>query len=220
MLKQRTRWRAAAIVEVAALSAILLSYIWGWQRTFPGASLLILVLYFGVGLLSHLRRRESLRDIGIRTDNLRCALINAAVIVVPAAVLCVLVGWLLGSLHFPTASHAVVLALWLIVWGTAQQYGLSCFFYRRFREIFEEQGTWTATAAASVMFALFHMPNGFLVAVTLAAGAVACRLYQREPNLAALGVAHAMISFVVLYSLPFSVTHGLRVGPGYLALFS
>jgi membrane protease YdiL (CAAX protease family) len=207
------RWRSAAIIEIAALSVILLSYIWGWQHAFAGASQLIFVLYFGLILLSQFRRRESLREVGVRGDNLARAVRNAAVIVVPASALCVLIGWSLDSLHFPTASHTGVLALWLIVWGTAQQFGLSCFFYRRFREIFAN--TWAATAGASLMFAVFHVPNGFLVAVTLAAGVAACRLYEREPNLFALGLAHAMISLIVLYSLPYGVTHGLRVGPGY-----
>jgi membrane protease YdiL (CAAX protease family) len=213
MLKETQRWRSAAIVEVAVMSAVLLSYIWGWQHAFPGSSQLIFVLYFGLGLLSQFRRGESLRDVGVRADNLPRALRNAALVVLPASAVCLLIGWVLDSVHFPTASHTATLALWLVLWGTAQQYGLSCFFYRRLREIFAS--TWAATAGAAGLFAMFHMPNGFLVAVTLAAGVTACRLYQREPNLIALGVAHAMISFIVLYSLPNSVTHGLHVGPGY-----
>jgi hypothetical protein len=219
MLRETKPWRSTAIIEIAVMSALLLSYIWGWQRAFPGAAPLILVLYFGLGLLSQLRRRESLRDIGVRAGNLPRALRNAALVVLPATAACLLMGWYLDSIHFPGPSHSAALALWFIVWGTAQQYGLSCFFYRRFREIFAS--TWAATAGAAVLFAVFHMPNGFLVAVTLGAGAAACRLYQREANLIALGLAHGMISLVVLYSLPVSVTHGLHVGPGYyLALHS
>ena len=75
----------------------------------------------------------------------------------------------------------------------------------------------SATASAAVTFATFHMPNVFLVAVTLAAGVAACTLYRRETNLFAIGIAHALVSVVLLCSLPDSVTHGLRVGPGYLA---
>jgi hypothetical protein len=97
----------------------------------------------------------------------------------------------------------------------AQQYGLTCFFYRRFLEIF---GRWQlATAAAAMTFATFHAPNGFLIAVTLAAGAAACTLYRRVPNVIALALAHAMLSYVLFFALPQSVTHGLRVGPGYQA---
>lgn len=209
-------WRTVALVEVGAMTALLLSYIWGWKGTFAGASRLIFVLYFGLGLTSHLLRRETARQIGFRLDNVPRALRNAAVVIVPAAVVVLTIGLVLGSWHFYSWQQMVKGAPWGLVWATAQQYGLLCFFYRRFLEIVGSASA--ATAAASVTFAMFHLPNPFLVAVTLAAGVVACTLYRREPNVPIIGLAHAMISFVILCSLPFSVTYGLRVGPGYLAL--
>ncbi len=196
--------------------AVLLSYIWGWQGAFGGASILIVVLYFGLGLMSHLLRRESAWQLGLRVDNLPRALRNAASFVAPAVAVSLVIGLALRSWHFHSWSHVLKGAPWMLAWATAQQYGLLCFFYRRFLDIFG--GPWAATASASVAFATFHIPNGFLVAVALAAGVAACTLYRRETNLLALGVAHALISFILLCSLPYSVTHGLRVGPGYLAL--
>jgi membrane protease YdiL (CAAX protease family) len=89
-------------------------------------------------------------------------------------------------------------------------------FYRR---LIEALGSSRAAAAgAAILFAVFHLPNGFLMAVTLAAGAFACALYQREPNVPIIGVAHGSISFALYYALPASITGGLRVGPGYLAV--
>ena len=209
-------WRIIALLEVAAMSAILLSYIWGWHGAFSGASIAILVLYFGLGIASHLLHRESARDIGLRVDNFPRALRNAAMFVVPAVAVSLAVSWALGSWHFQAAGHSPLQALWLIAWATAQQYGLLCFFYRRFLDIFGT--TAAATVGAAVSFAAFHLPNPFLFPVTLAAGMAACTLYRREANLFAIGLAHASVSFVLLWSLPYSVTHGLRVGPGYLAL--
>jgi ABC-type Mn2+/Zn2+ transport system permease subunit len=126
------------------------------------------------------------------------------------------IGLTLGSWHFHSWSHILKGAPWMLAWATAQQYGLLCFFYRRFLEISADPRA--ATAGAAVTFAAFHIPNGFLVAVTLLAGVAACTLYRRETNLFAIGMAHALVSFTLLCSLPFSVTHGLRVGPAYLAL--
>jgi hypothetical protein len=209
-------WRTAAIAEIAAMAAILLSYIWFWQGAFRGASLLILVLYFGLGILSHVRRRESLRDIGLRLDNFPRAMGNVVLVVLPAAAATLAVGYAMGSWHFRGWTHPILQPLWMLGWATAQQYGLLCFFYRRFREI--SDAPWFATVGAAAVFATMHMPNGFLVAVTLAAGTVACTLYRRAPNLLAIGIGHAAISYVLLCALPFSITHGLRVGPGYLAL--
>lgn len=209
-------WRGVALVEVAAMVTVLLSYIWGWQGMFVGSSYLIVALYFGLALLSHRWRRESARELGLRLDNWSRALRNVIPIVVPAVAVALVIGLAADSLHFQSWSHTVEGAPWMVAWGTSQQYGLLCFFYRRFLEIL--QGSWAATAAAAATFAAFHIPNGFLVIVTLAAGVAACSLYRREPNVLVLGIAHALLSFVLLCSLPYSVTHGLRVGPGYLAL--
>jgi membrane protease YdiL (CAAX protease family) len=60
---------------------------------------------------------------------------------------------------------------------------------------------------------MFHLPNPFLTALTLCAGWLACWLYRREPNLLVLGAVHAMISFVVINSLPASLTLRMHVGP-------
>src|SRR5262245_19401775 len=62
-------WRGAASAEVGVMAVILFSYVWLWHSTFPGAALLILALYFGLGIVSHVRRGESARDIGVRIDN-------------------------------------------------------------------------------------------------------------------------------------------------------
>jgi hypothetical protein len=193
--------------------AVLLSYIWGWQGTFAGASPLLIVTYFGLGAVGHARSGENLRQLGFRIDNLPIALRNAAFVVTPAIAIAIVVGFALGSWHFPPWQRGLAGLPWMFVWAAAQQYGLVCFFYRRFLETF---GHWQmAVAAAAVMFATFHVPNGFLIAVTLAAGTAACTLYRREPNVIALALAHAMLSYVLFFALPETVTHGLRVGPGY-----
>jgi membrane protease YdiL (CAAX protease family) len=208
--------RTAAVVEVGLMVTVLLSYIWFWQGEFRGSALLILVLYFGVGILSHARRGETPRDIGLRVDNFPRALGNVAFVVAPAIGVTLAIGFAMGSWHFRSWEHPFIAPLWMLGWATAQQYGLLCFFYRRCREIFDSP--WPATVGASAVFATMHAPNLFLIAVTAIAGVVACTLYRRVPNLLAIGIGHAALSYVLLCALPFSVTHGLRVGPGYLAL--
>jgi CAAX prenyl protease-like protein len=208
--------RRVAVIEVTALIALLLSYIWGWQGAFAGSFFVVLILYFGVGLTSHVLRRESLHDIGLRLDNLPRALANGAMIFVPAIAITLLIGLALDSWHFTSLQRVVVGAPTLYAWALAQQYGLLCFLYRRFVDIFGQEPR--AAASAAVTFALFHAPNPFLAPVTLAAGLAACTLYRREPNVLVIGLGHAMISYCLLCSLPLSVTHGLRVGPGFFAL--
>ena len=210
-MQGRIRWIAAA--EIAAMTILLLTYIWLWAHAFPGAFLLCAAGYFGIGIVGHLSRGESLRNIGIRVDNWLPAVRNASYFVVVAVTGALTVGMLLSSWHFPSWKGAASTLPVTMVWATAQQYGLLCVFYRRLHDLLGNVAG--AVAGAAVLFAVFHLPNSFLMVVTLAAGAVACVLYRREPNVFVIGIAHTLISFSLYYSLPFSITAQLRVGPGY-----
>jgi len=195
--------------------AILLTFIWGWRGRFAGSWLVLLLLYFGLGMASHVRRRETPAQLGLLIRNLQPAMRNAATIVVPASAVVLAIGAVLGSWHFPSWERSLGGLPVLLTWALAQQYGLLCFFYRGFQEVLEQP--LAATAAASLAFAVFHAPNGFLMAITLGAGVVACTLYRRSPNVFVIALAHAALSYVLYYSLPNSLTHGFRVGPGYYA---
>ncbi len=206
----RRGWAAA---EVAAFFALLASYIWVWKESFPGHRELVLALYAGIGLETHLRRGESAREIGFRLDNLGAFLRLAArwlALPVAAAVAAgiVLSGWEPPRLHL-TASGVV----WSLAWGTAQEYGLVCVFYRRLRDLLPLR---LATLAAAAVFSLLHLPNPFLMGVTLALGVVACALYERRPNVLGLGVTHALTSFLLANSLPGWLTFDWEVGPQIL----
>src|SRR2546428_5283744 len=58
------------LLEIGAMSALLISYIWGWGGAFNGDFTLCVVLYFAIGLASQLRAGERPADIGLRVDNL------------------------------------------------------------------------------------------------------------------------------------------------------
>lgn len=195
------------------MMASLLTFIWIWQDAFPGAALLVVAGYFGLGLHSHLRCGESPRGLGFTLSNFPAAARNAAPAVAIGLAAPLAAGAALGSWHFEPWPESLAHASWLLFWGTAQQYGLLCFFYRRLFEVFGRPGP--ATLGAATAFAAFHIPNLFLMAVTFIAGLVSCALYRREPNVLVLGIAHAAISFLLFDTLPFSLTHELRVGPGY-----
>jgi hypothetical protein len=213
---RRRRMWTAAITEVIALTVLVLSYIWVWQDSFPGDFLLVIVLYFGIGYLGHVVRGESLRLIGIRFDNWQPAVRNVAVIIAATVPTVLFIGATLDSWHFPSLPAMAATMPMAIVWGTAQQYGLLCVLYRRLHEA--SGSVQLAIMGAALLFAIFHLPNVFLMSVTLAAGAAACVLYRREPNIFIIGVAHAAISFTLYYALPLNITGGLRVGPGYFVL--
>jgi membrane protease YdiL (CAAX protease family) len=207
------RWHTPPVMEVAALTALILSYIWGWQGAFPGHAQLIVLLYFGIGIAGHLRRGETAAQLGIRLDNWGAAFRNALPVVAVALLVPLAVGAAFDTWHFPSWQRSLENLPWTIAWGTAQQYGLVCLLYRRLLEIV--QSPWAATLFAAALFAVFHTPNPLLMVVTLIAGIASCTLYRREPNLFVLGFAHAAVSYVISAAFPLSVTHGMHVGPAY-----
>lgn len=200
--------------EIVAMSGLLISYIWGWGSAFMGAFTLCVILYFSIGLASHLRAGEGPADLGIRIDNLGAAARDALLATLAIGLLLAGAGALLGSLDFPP------LPLWPrtlrdgVIWGLMQQYGLLCVFYRRFSELLPRYRV-APLWAASAVFSLLHLPNPFLTLATLGAGALSCWLYRRRQNLLVLGVMHGFVSFLIVHTLHDTITMGMRVGPGF-----
>jgi membrane protease YdiL (CAAX protease family) len=201
--------------EVFAAFALIAAFLWIGRRAFPGVNalfggtLVVLLLY------SHRRRDEGLREIGFRLDTfgralrllLLPALIGATLIVVTSA--------LLNGVERPSPVAALDRTAQFVVLGVLQQYLLLGFFYARIGELSESRG---ATVITALVFAILHLPNVFLVGVTLLAGVVSCLIYRKAPNLWANGLVHGLLACLLYYSLPRSLTGGLRVGIEYLRL--
>jgi len=70
--------------------------------------------------------------------------------------------------------------------------------------------------AAAALFSLAHLPNWFLMAVTLGGGYLSVRVYQRYRSLYVLGIAHAMIAFALFLAVPDSISGHFLIGPRYV----
>jgi len=201
------------VAELSAMSTMMLSYIWVWQDSFPGALWVCIVLYLAIGVSSHVRRGETGRDIGFRLDNLKAAFLQALLWIGPLIVLAFAVGMVLDSIHLTTSARWHLHWIRRIAWGTLQQYGLLCFFYRRLGELLP--GRWPAMLAAAGVFALFHLPNPFLTLLTLGTGVLSAWLYRRIPNVWVLGFFHGLLASALSRALPAHFTGGMRAGPGF-----
>lgn len=204
--------RKLAIFEPLLIFSLIVAYIWRLRFTEPKSWIVILVLM----ILSHLLRNESPRSLGFQLDNLRdsrkvvAAVLGIAWVLIALLLLAEGLGW--HTLR-PTGFEGALLALAAYLpWGLAQQYAVNGYFLNRFSA---ELSRRAASFSAALLFSAAHAPNVFLMAVTLPLGWCAIHFYQRTRNLYLLGMAHAAIGLMLFLVVPDSLSHHLRVGPGW-----
>lgn len=164
-------------------------------------------------LLSHRARRESARDVGWRLDNFRAAarLLLPPMLAVSAAL--VGFGWYAGTLdlgRWEGGQSILGMPVLSLLWGPLQQYALQGFINRR-AQILLGRGD-LSVLLVGLLFALFHLPNPWLTLATFAAGLFWAWVYQRAPNLLAIGISHGVMTWVLISSVPPAALHNLRVG--------
>lgn len=207
--------RAAARIELLAATALVLSYIWLWQGSFPGDVAVCLILFLGIAFWGHHRLGETARDLGFRLDNLRESAALVFSIVVPLIVLMVIGGLALGLNREPPVPRLLTRVILMPLFGVAQQYALLGFYLRRFEEAIP--GRWLPVLASVTVFTLLHFPNSVLMGLTLLVSLGACWLYRKAPNLWVLGLAHGLLSITIAMFLAKLLVFGLKVGPRVLS---
>jgi membrane protease YdiL (CAAX protease family) len=207
-------WETASVVSSVLIAEWMAATGAGFTKAIiavPVALAIVLVV------LSHRLRSESMRDIGFRFDNFLRALSLLTVPVVATALLCLLVGWKLGtSVNFLRWHPNRYLALQFAVgfcWALAQQYVLQGFVNRR-AMILAGRG-WVSILITATIFGLLHLPNIWITAITFVGGIIWAAIYQRVPNLFALAITHSVMTWFIVSTLPPSALHHLRVGLGY-----
>ena len=133
-----------------------------------------------------------------------------------SAVLTALFGgalWWIGSQFDPPPHRDDVWLdfLYVIVWGGSQQFVLQTVVLQEARRTFRG----AAVLVAAAIFAAFHLPNPFLVAVTFAGGLIWCGIYSRYPNILPLALSHATATVIILVSFNSTITQALRTGWRY-----
>ncbi|HEU4401151.1 MAG TPA: hypothetical protein VFT43_03530 [Candidatus Polarisedimenticolia bacterium] len=202
-----------SILEVAAVVAFLLSYIWIIEprsRAFAAPSF---VLFFASAFLLHLRHNDRAADLGIRLDTFSRALKEALIVILPAIVLAAGLGVFLGGSGALDPKQTALAFFWGYPWALFQQYGLQCVIGRRLTDVIPGDIAHDVTCAA--IFGALHLPNPFLTVVTSGAAYCFCALFRRCPNLFALALVHTLASTLLYHFLPLAITHSMRVGPGY-----
>jgi membrane protease YdiL (CAAX protease family) len=202
--------RKSALAEALLVFAAILFYIWRLRFTHPWSWLWVV----GAILGSHAVRRERAQSLGFRVANFAHCVRTFGIPLFALALVILSVGLLLGAVR-PIGIEAAVRSFILYLpWGLFQQYLLNGYFLNRFDVALSRTAS---SVLASALFAVAHLPNWFLMLVTLAAGQMAIWAYRRYRNLFFLGLAHATVGFLLFIVVPDSVTHHLRVGPEWNA---
>jgi hypothetical protein len=208
---ERTQSRSwPPLLEALGVFLLIMGYIWWLLLSHAWTWIALLGLLIG----THVARREGPGQLGFGWTGFRAAF----PVVLPAALaLCLIllgVGAQFGTLRHLAARTVLVGVAWYILWGLCQQYLLNGYFLNRLEKFGGAPGF--APVCAAVLFSLAHLPNWFLMAVTLAGGWVCARLFLRYRNLYVLAIAHGIVAFCIYLAVPDSVTGHLLVGPRYL----
>jgi membrane protease YdiL (CAAX protease family) len=200
--------------EIISVTSSALIAEWSMRSFFGKGSLVAvipIVLALSFMLYSHLQRREGLYDLGFRFDNFLPALRLVALPTLFAVVLVIVGSWYVSdalSLR-PFRSRLLLVPLWALF----QQYGLQSFMNRR-AQLFAGASWWSA-ALVGVVFAVLHIPSPLLITLAFIGGIVWGRIYQKQPNLFALAISHAIVSLSLSLLFPADSTYLLRVGFRY-----
>ena len=202
--------RARDIAELCIGYGLILVTLWTPN---PAQRVLYWIAFTWIIVTAFLRRKETAPN-GLGWKGLLPSLW-----VVAAALLISLAGIAfarhLHTLHRLYGPLPILTHIWgYALWALMQQFILQVYVLLRLLRLGIQRNS--AIALAAVLFAIAHIPNPVLMALTLVWGAISCLLFLRYRNLYPLALAHGILGMCLAVTVPNHIHHHMRVGLGYL----
>jgi hypothetical protein len=200
------RW--FSLIDATLLPAFILWFIWRLQFSARG-TWVIFVVWLVASFLLH---RDTPKTLGWRSDNIRPAARQAALVFGPAAAALLLAGFLLGTRpQFPANLLTVVVTYFAFC--LLQQLALNSLLHNRMLSLVRNE--WVAAGLTGGIFSACHWPNPLLVPLTFAGGAAMAWMFGRVRNILPLAIGQALVGLLAAWAFPVAWHHHMRVGPGY-----
>jgi membrane protease YdiL (CAAX protease family) len=216
----RLSLRVVTMLEMVSVLGSVLIAAWALLPMYPQARWPIAVpaaLALWLIVRSQFLRGETWAEVGFHREGFfaACKLLTLPMLL-GIAVMCA-IGWWMNS--FQRSTHFAVNLIIAPLWGVLQQYITQGFLYRRVRWLMvqrnavdEAKQLRLAILLSAGCFALVHLPNPTLTVLTFAAGLLWTWVYERVPNLWALGLSHGLLSFVMMHTLPTWLLQSMSIG--------
>lgn len=138
-----------------------------------------------------------LREWGFRRSNFTSTMKRCVALGVPATACLLIYAGAVGYLPFPRSFWIVLFAY--PAWGIAQQFAIQVLIARNLRKLVTSPIPRAILVAT--LFSASHIPNFRLVGLTFPLGVAATLIYNRHPNIWAIGLLHGVLGTIAYYAV-------------------
>jgi len=154
------------------------------------------VMLWSIYLIWRMKKMKGILKLwGFRSDNFISAMRPCSIFAILAMIILFIYGWVAGYLPMPS-SFWIILILYPI-WGIAQQFALQVLIGRNLQYIIKSLPIRVIIIAS--LFSASHFPNFCLMALGFPLGIATTIIYNRHPNLWAIGIIHGILGALAYY---------------------